>query len=193
MCALFDRNCTPDQYMQDFGRVFKNRWYQWEPETLWKEIHREYGVDVVEKPGVTDKINAIRVFHTTDRFWDDPQVFENIVIAFNNEEPNPDVIEVCTPAELIVGLTLATAIKKKKFDHDVLAYINACMREAGMIAWPVILREYKQGYSKQALQDAERIESMFDQKKEPDKNNLLDWVQYSKLALADAEARSRLK
>lgn len=114
-------------------------WYDWEPETVLQEIRRVWGVDPIEEVG--EKIFALQTFGSTDLFWDDPVVFENIVLAFNDRLVDPDLWQACNPDEIAYGVTVANQIKQqdRKFSRDVIEYIRACHRHYGQIVYHPVL------------------------------------------------------
>lgn len=120
-----------------YGRIlfgkYGRAWLEWDPQTLWMEIRDDFGAEVSDE--VREKINAFRVFLTTRDFWEDYFVFEKIILAFNDRYTDTENIQVCLPEELGYGLTVANSIVIRSFDREIIAYIQACCRQSGLIVY----------------------------------------------------------
>jgi len=126
-----ERFIPPGIYLRILSGKYSKSWLEWDPETLWTEIRDDFGSGVSDE--VRDKINALRVFLTTHNFWDDFDVFEKIVIAFNDRYVDVEHIQVCLPEELGYGLTVANSIVMHSFNGEIKAYIQACCHQAGLL------------------------------------------------------------
>ena len=143
---IFVRKYTPPKaYRDEFTRVFGKEWLKWEPETLFSEIRRHWGVTPIE--AIREKILALQTFLTTDLFWDDFLVFEKIILAFNDREVDHDLIQCCTPEELAYGMKMAMEVRNRgDFVFDIKAYIQSCHREAGVLCYYSDLMEFQPEY-----------------------------------------------
>lgn len=113
-------------------------WLTWEPETIYTEIARVWNVE--SSHIVFEKILALQTLLVTDSFWDDALVFENMILAFNDHVPDPDMIKSVHPREIALGMVLAIDVRNKTdFVYDVTAYIRACHREYGVLVYHPIL------------------------------------------------------
>jgi hypothetical protein len=58
---------APSWYLQKLISKYDRSWFEWEPETLWDTIERDFSVSLTEE--VKNKINAVKLVHLTDAFW----------------------------------------------------------------------------------------------------------------------------
>ncbi len=132
---LFIRKFVPPGvYKKILDGRFGEEWYEWEPETFLQEIRRVWVVTPKEE--IFEKILALQVLVSSTLFWDDPIVFENIVLAFNDRHVDPDLIQACSPEEIAYGVVMANGVRKRiDWDSDVVKYIQACHRRAGQIVY----------------------------------------------------------
>jgi len=131
-----ERFVPPKVYVGVLSKMLGGLWPTWEPETIWADIRDEAGVDVSDE--VRDKINALRLLLTTDNFWEEFTVFENVILAFNDRHVDPSYVQVCLPQELAYGLTVAGSIKVKPFSSEIINYIRACCTQDGLVVYPNI-------------------------------------------------------
>lgn len=128
-----ERFIPPRVYEQVLARMFGNSWLKWEPETLWAEIKDETSSVVSDE--ARDKINALRLLMVADNFWDEYTVFENTILAFNDQMVDPGYIQVCLPQELAYGLTVAGAIRLRPFSSEIVNYVRGCCTQDGLIVY----------------------------------------------------------
>lgn len=109
-------------------------WLEWEPETIHHEIMRVLGVRPLEQ--VFEKIMALQTFLTTDLYWDEIMVFEDIILAFGDRHVDPDLLQGCTPEELAYGVAVAEELGRQgEFVTDIIQYIRACHQMAGIVVY----------------------------------------------------------
>ena len=133
--SLFtQRFIAPRVYMELLVSQYGPEWVEWAAETLWSEIRDDTRAKITDE--VRDKINALRVFLTTDNFWQEFPSFEKIIIAFNDRYVDPEHVQVCIPEELAYGLTVAGQIREKEFSSEIVHYIRGCCEEAGLAVYP---------------------------------------------------------
>lgn len=149
--VFFRSHVPPKVYRELLDKTFGGSWLEWEPETILREIRRVFGV--APTSFVQDKIFALQTFLVTDLFWDDVMAFEDMILAFGDRYVDPDLIQVCLPEEIAYGMTVALELgKKKDFVPDIVEYIRACHRDAGVLVYHPILAfaqpEYEDGFRK---------------------------------------------
>jgi hypothetical protein len=124
----------PNVFKKMLDEKFGVEWHEWEPETLLQEIRRVWNVTPVEE--AFEKILALQTFVTTHLFWDDPIVFENIILAFNDRHVDPDLIQACSPEEISYAITVASRINRRgDFSQEVIKYIQACHVQYGQLVY----------------------------------------------------------
>jgi hypothetical protein len=117
-----------DQYGTD--------WFEWEPETLWREI-----MDDFRAPSISDhvkgKIQAVKTIHITDWCFTKWEVFCPIIQALNNNIPDFEVIRRPTISQLFAGVDIMTMIRNDvEFSQEVQDFIGAAMIDAGVTCAP---------------------------------------------------------
>lgn len=119
---------------------FGPEYYEWEPETLIREIKVEFRA-TPSSPNM-DCIQAVRTIHTSLRFSWDWFVFEKICAGLNNvpvlfsEGQQPTLGHILAAVDAINGSPEGRpAIRPVKFGDDVRKYIAAVIRSDG--AYPV--------------------------------------------------------
>ena len=127
----------PGVYQELLSKQFGGAWLEWEPETLWSEIEREFHAQCSDT--VKSKIMALRAFKLTDRFFTDAHVFENTCLAVNDLPYDIDLFEPVAVEELEYALRALLPLKKRAFSREVQGYVQACCRRDGLIKYPAML------------------------------------------------------
>jgi len=146
-----ERFVPPRVYVGVLSKMLGGLWPTWEPETIWEEIRIETGAQVSDE--VRDKINALRLVLTTDNFWEEFTVFENVILAFNDRHVDPSYMQVCLPQELAYGLTVAGSVKVKPFAADIINYVRACCEQDGLVVYPNIFSFAQPRFEDAALRE----------------------------------------
>ena len=135
------KHILPQVYKIVLDDAFGVGWIKWLPETCWSEINRKF--KVVPVPEVKNKINALKVFLQTDKFYYDAHVFENIVMAVNDYYVDPDAIQLANPEEITYAVRALLPLKDElnpEFGREVIGYIRTSCRRAGMLKYPHMLQ-----------------------------------------------------
>jgi hypothetical protein len=104
-----------------------------EPETL-RQFHPELSEEEV------NKILAFTALRKTRAFWEDMNIFEDIVQALNGLIPNPRVLQGCTPEQIWYALEIAHEMyPDREFSTEVLKYIEFMFNDAGVYIFPSYL------------------------------------------------------
>jgi len=115
---------------------FGGEWLNWEPVTIFDEIMDDFRVPLnhINK----ERILAARLVATTDRFWDEWEVFSHVTDAFNGKVPNFAVMQHDTPGEIFSAIGIAEEIRglDMSFSEEVAGYVAACFIEAGVTYLP---------------------------------------------------------
>lgn len=114
---------------------FKLDWLDWEYETIWTTLEREFGVNPTDQ--MKEAIMAITVIGKTNLPFEDFHAFEKIghalslnIVHFS--EVNP--LEVFEIAKLHKILTMIR--NETHYDDEVLAYIGSCAKYSGYVFLP---------------------------------------------------------
>lgn len=129
-----DKRAHPLQIFETLNLRYKENWVEWEPETLWWAIRRDFG-PVGEL--ARNKVMALRVAATTDMPWLDWDTFENCSLAWNDTIPLFGAYQPVTPAQAAFGVQILRAIQPdQEFAWEVSVYIAACLEENGWVYAP---------------------------------------------------------
>jgi hypothetical protein len=134
----------------------------WEPETIQMSL-KDDGIDVSTM--AMDKIMAgITVMHNPTFFWDN-LAFQRTVQALNDVPYDPETLQECAPAHMAWGMYEATLLRGldpeepealPEMDEDVQQYVAVCLKRAGFIYPPTVLREVEDNL-KNMLPDSSRL------------------------------------
>jgi len=111
-------------------------WLDWEPEILRPAVR--------SMPVSWDIVQAVRALvRQPASFHSDYDVFENTVIAFCARPVDTAHVSVCSPTELLWGIKQAALIAKGTYGAEVIAYVRACMVDAGVFAYPAEMAQFE--------------------------------------------------
>lgn len=129
-----DKRCHPLQLMDVLNMRYKTNWPEWEPETLWWSIRRDFG-SVGEI--TANKIQALRLAVSTDIPWLDWDVFENCGLAWNDIVPIFGAWQPMTPMQVAFTVHVLRGVRaEEEFADEVNAYIAAVLEEHGWVYAP---------------------------------------------------------
>lgn len=136
MKADFNKDFVPVVvYVKLLDHAFGEEWRGWEPETLWEVIASHFVGSISDT--AKSAIQAARTLMINDLYFEDLNAFEDITLGLNNLIPNFEVIEVCSPAEILYGYRMMKALRQsREFTPEVTAYIQACFKQAGQQVYP---------------------------------------------------------
>lgn len=114
-------------------------WHEWEPETLWMTLSTHN----VEIPvGNRAKLLAAHTLLLVPSFYWDGVVFEKTALALDGVEPNPEMLEEATSAQLAWAVIEAAHIRSHHsepvppFDHEPCVYAAVVMHREGLVVAP---------------------------------------------------------
>jgi hypothetical protein len=129
-----DKEAHPLQMFDVLNLRYKTDWVDWEPETLWWAIRRDFGPvgDLAR-----NKIGALRAAATTDVPWLDWDVFENAGLAWNGLIPMVGAYQPMTPAQTAFTVQLLRELRADEpYETEVKAYIAAILEDYGFVYAP---------------------------------------------------------
>lgn len=129
-----DKRSHPLQIFDVLNMRYAEAWVDWEPETLWWALRRDFGtVGEVNR----NKIMALRLAAVTDTPWLDWDTFENSTLAWNDIVPLFGTYQPVTPAQAAFGVHVLQAIRSDEpFAWEVKAYIAAGLEDEGFVYAP---------------------------------------------------------
>jgi len=115
---------------------------EWSPETLWLEVMDDFKIDVEESN--KDQIQALISAITTDRFYNEFEVFEAICKSLNNEDPDFEDSTPLSPEEASWGIyeVLLNDDEPQEFHQDINSYLQIILRDNGFLEAPEPLKKY---------------------------------------------------
>jgi hypothetical protein len=114
---------------------FKSAWLDWEPETLWVTLEREFGVKPTDQ--MREALMAMTVICKTNFPFEDYHIFEKVGHALNLNMVHFSDIDPLEPHEVAKLHKILTMIRpQEKYEAEVLAYIGACAKHAGYVFLP---------------------------------------------------------
>lgn len=117
-----------DQYGTD--------WYEWEPETIWREI-----MDDFRTPSISDhtksKIQAVKSIQISDLCFQKWEIFCVITQALNNNIPDFEIMRKPTVSQLFVAVDIMTMIRNDvPFGDQLQQWLAASLLTDGVIYAP---------------------------------------------------------
>lgn len=118
--------------------TFGAQYYNWEPETLWLELRREFQASPPQYN--RDAVQAVRMIHMNDRFANDWYTFEKVVIGLNNLPVSFQYGQQPTVGQVMDAINSINWIRPVKLSDDVRMYVAAVIREDGVYPVPKLLQ-----------------------------------------------------
>lgn len=129
-----DKRSHPLQLLDVLAMRYKEAWAEWEPDTLWWSIRRDFG-PVGEL--TRNKIQALTLAVGTDVPWLDWDVFENCGLAWNDVMPIFGSFQPMTPMQCAFAVHVLRGVRDDEpFAHEVNAYMAAILEEHGWVYAP---------------------------------------------------------
>lgn len=119
----------PVQILDVLKMRYKDRWLDWEPDTLWWALRRDFGsVGEISR----NKIQALLLAETTDVPWIDWDTFENSGQAWNDFLPIFGSFQPLTPMQVAFTVSILREVRPdEEFGNEINAYIAAVLDEHG--------------------------------------------------------------
>jgi hypothetical protein len=120
---------------------FGTEMLEWDPEALRDAVKAEFGVGL--SPINEAKVNALVVTLTTDRFYQDYQVFNGVCEALTGDMPDFDQVDVATPEQMawaITEVSLLDTDRQPEFGDEVRRYMGVALQEGGVYQPPDVLQ-----------------------------------------------------
>lgn len=121
--------------LAELDKRYGEQWHDWYPETLQTALERDDG-------GITlidfNRLLAARNLVDLGYFWDDPDVFEASVHAFNWVPLDNRLSIHPSPGQIVYGVSVARAIAEEPeaFSEDICNYIAQVFLEGDYVFLP---------------------------------------------------------
>lgn len=126
-----DHDVHPMVYEFVLINKYKTKWIHWDPDELWDRIKNDFRQDINDI--AKNKIQSLRTLQIIDRYWREPEVFENVSSSFNDMVPYFNITEFLTPSQMSFSIDISSLIDDHKFEEDIGCYIVAMCSESGLI------------------------------------------------------------
>lgn len=114
---------------------FKQAWFEWEPETLWRTLEVEFGIHVDEQ--MKNAVQALSVICKTNFAFEDFHIFEKLGHALSMNPVHFSEIHPLEPHEIAKLHKILSMIRKgEPYASEVLIYIGTCAKHAGFVFLP---------------------------------------------------------
>jgi len=126
------------------SKMLGSQFINWEPETIWLDLQQKFSVDLSNIN--RDKLMACITVLTTDYFYVDAAVFENVCMAFCHKWSSPEILQEATPAQMSWGVIEAEFLRKlydqvpQEFDYEPRGYVATILAREGFVVAPDYLR-----------------------------------------------------
>jgi len=132
---------SPDTHPLVFDQLLASRydvsWLQWEPETLWQSIIRDFALHTEISRNARFGIQAIKTLHLNDTFFTEWQVANWVTQALDGFMPDFDVLQEATPGQLLHAATVAKLLRGvMEYDEETQRWMAACFLQAGVVYAP---------------------------------------------------------
>jgi hypothetical protein len=135
-------------------------WMEWEPETIWHEMENHLDTTSIIPRTVKDIVMSVKLCLLNNMTWEKWNVFEKVVMAFNNETPIFEVVQKPSLGQISLTIEILNKIKPNIFADEVKLYIAAVAHNDGYIVIPDNLKfaqEELNRYSKDIADKREAI------------------------------------
>lgn len=168
------KHILPEAYKRVYDENMPPEWLTWEPEALWAETERIFGVRPIEE--VANKINAVKTLLTTELYYSDATVFENMVLAANDLFVDTSTFQMCSPEEMVYAIRAFKPIENRPqpFGREIVGYVNACCQFYGLLKYPAELQFAQPQYDDSLAQVAEQITIRYSDPEKMDQTNIMD-------------------
>ena len=147
----------PAVYKKYLDQLYQGEdWVNFSPETIWLDVKDDTTAVPIDE--VKNKINALKLVLSGDRYFANPMLFEKCIIAANDKFINWETWQTTSPHELAYGVLVWKAVNDEGFDEDIYNYVRACCSSWGLIEYPDVLKfaqpkHYKSPVSELIIED----------------------------------------
>ena len=137
---------SPDTFATVLAAIILDHYgieaFNWEQDTLDRELHGDFGVML---PQINrDKLQAVITLQTTNQFYTDWPMFNNICEALNNDPVDFEILDLVPPEYMAWGITEAALFEDPKnlmeFDPEVKTFMGTLLRHYGITHPPDALQ-----------------------------------------------------
>lgn len=145
---------SPTKLYSYLNNKYKDEWFDWEPETIWKTLKEDDGIEATDE--MKNLIQCFQVLTNTNFAHESWQVFENVGHAINQNVVDFGEIQPLEVNEICYAIKVINAIRPQKvnvedkiwdkkpehvrpdhgFDNEIWAYIAASAKNSGLVFLP---------------------------------------------------------
>jgi hypothetical protein len=116
----------PENFTRVLSGFYNRSWLSWAPEVLEATLIKNFQYNPREVE--VDKIEAVRELLRGDKSFSDIRLFENVVLALNDEPVDFEVWQGVEPKQMALGIYLMKRLSgRHTFGRSVRAYIAATL------------------------------------------------------------------
>ena len=123
-------------------------WTTWITETIISEIKRVFGVEI--SLANLNKLMAAKTITVSDAFWEEWEVFNNIVLALDGKALSTTILVAPDTATLMNSIEIATIVRNEPFSEEIARFVAACLLQDDVHYAPPPL-EFSQIYISQPM------------------------------------------
>lgn len=107
-------------------------WLWWDPDTLWFEIEKVFGI--APSPAARETISALKACIVTRAPWNDAWIFSNVAVALAGGVADLERLQRPTAGQIIFALGVMRRVDDDEpFDESVVRFQAACCQDQGLI------------------------------------------------------------
>jgi hypothetical protein len=120
---------------EHLSQKYGDAWHDWEHETLARVLDEEHGVEAGDH--AVDLVGSLQSICKTNQPFEDWNIFEKVVHGLNGNIVDFSVIQPCELDHIGYTLHVMKNLRPKHvFENEVLLYIAACAKDAGVVLLP---------------------------------------------------------
>lgn len=113
-------------------RRYGPEWLSWEPETIQHVIPDDFKTSAISDLNLA-KLQACKVLHLVDSFWQRWEVFVICAMSFNGVFPDFQVMQVPSAAQCLVACDIAKRIRDDvEWSDELKSYVGAVYQHDGV-------------------------------------------------------------
>jgi hypothetical protein len=145
---------SPTKLYTYLNTKYKDDWFDWEPETIWKTIKEDDGIEATAE--IKNLIQSFQVLTNTNFAHESWHVFENVGHAINQNIVDFSAVQPLEVNEICYAIKVINAIRPHKvniedkiwdknpehvrpdhgFDNEIWAYVAASAKNSGLVFLP---------------------------------------------------------
>ncbi len=123
--AFTDPNTHPLILYLICEKFLDKDWKTWITDTIVQEISTKFSVEIIALN--INKLMAAKTLYISDTFWDEWEIYKNIVLALNDQPLSLQTIVAPNTAYIMNAVEIANSVRKQDFDQEIARFTAACL------------------------------------------------------------------